>query len=130
MDMLRYLPFIAAAFALVVGAILYWRNRVRLRRGQVAVGSVIGWQMLYNGGTTRYAPKVRFATQDGRTVTIVSQYGVAVQPAMGHAVSVLYDPDEPERAELRHNITSQHAPLVCIICAAVFSLGGLAVVLR
>jgi len=130
MEFLRFLPFAAAAVVLLIGVIFYWRNRSRLRRGHVAVGKVVGWQTLYHGGATRYAPKVQFPTQDGRTVTFVSQYGVTVQPALAHPVDVLYDPKEPERAELKHNVTSQHAPLVCAICAVVFCIGGLPIILR
>lgn len=130
MEILRFLPFATAALAAVIGAIFYLRNRSRLRRGHVAVGKVVGWQTLYHSGATRYAPQVQFSTQDGRTIAFVSQYGVTVQPALAHPVDVLYDPMEPERAELKHNVTSQHAPLVCAICATVFFLGGLPLLLR
>ena len=130
MEFLRFLPFAIAAFALLIGAVFYLRNRSRLRRGRTAAGRVVGWQPLYHGGTTNYAPQVQFPLQDGRTITFVSQYGVSVQPVLGHPVDILYDPAQPERAELRHNITSQHAPLVCAICAVVFSVGGLPLVLR
>lgn len=130
MELLRFLPFGVAAFALLIGAFFYVRNRSRLRRGQIAVGKVVGSELTYQSGATYYAPHVQFPTQDGRTITFVSRYGVRAQPALGHVVNVLYDPEKPERAELKHNVASQHAPLVCAICAVVFSVGGLPLILR
>lgn len=130
MEILRFLPFAAAAAVLLLGVFFYVRNRSRLQRGQVAVGKVVGSELSYQSGATYYTPHVQFATQDGRTIIFVSRYGVRAQPALGHVVNVLYDPEKPEHAELKHNIASQHAPLVCAICAVVFCVGGLPLVLR
>lgn len=130
MEILRFLPFFAAALAAAIGGFFYLRNRSRLRRWQPVVGTIVSSQSMYSGGTTRHAPKVQFTTPDGRTITFVSQYGELNVPILYSGVSVLYDPGNPARAEIRHYLAIQHAPLVGAICAIVFSLGGLAVVFR
>jgi hypothetical protein len=130
MEILRFLPFFAAALAALIGAYFYLRNRSRLRQWKSAVGTVVGSQSMYSGGTTRHAPRVQFSTSDGQAVTFVSQYGELITPVVGSTATVLYDPETPTRAELKFYIRSQHAPLVCAICAVVFSIGGLAVVFR
>jgi len=130
MDILRYLPFIAAAVTLLIGASFYVRSRSRLRRWLPAVGGIIGWQTVHANRGARYVPEVQFSTQDGRAITFVSKYGRTAPPVLANTVSVLYDPKDPARAELKDNVTFQHAPLVCAICAVIFCVGGLPVVLR
>lgn len=130
MKILIYLPFMAAAMALLIGAFFYVQNRSRLRQWRLAVGGVVGWQMVHANRGSRYAPEVQFSTQDGRAITFVSKYGLIAPPVLASTVSVLYDPKDPTRAELKHNVSSQHAPVVCAICAVVFCIGGLPLLLR
>jgi hypothetical protein len=50
---------------------------------------------------TRYYPRVRFVTADGRTVEAESMTDSALPPPrVGQAVDVLYDPERPERVDL------------------------------
>jgi hypothetical protein len=50
---------------------------------------------------TRYYPRVRFVTADGRTVEAESMTDSALPPPrVGEAVDVLYDPERPERVDL------------------------------
>lgn len=130
MELLRSLPFLAAALALLIGIFFYLQNRSRLRRWLPAVGQVTGSQMVHANKGTRYAPEIRFSTPDGRTITFVSQYYLMNPPVVTTSVSVLYDAKDPTRAELKAHATRQHAALVCIICAAVFCVGGLPLILR
>jgi hypothetical protein len=129
MKILIYLPFMAAALALLIGAFYHLRNRSRLRRWHRAVGEIIGWRTVYANKGALYVSEVRFSTPDGRAITFVSRPGRTTPPVLASTVSVLYDPKDPARAQLNDN-TFQHAVLVCLICAAVFSLGGLPVLLR
>lgn len=130
MEFLRFLPLILAGAALLLGVIFYARNRARLRRGQTAVGKIIGWHAFHRSNGNHYIPEVQFSTPDGRTITFKSRYTAVVQPVKNSTVNILYDADDPARAELKDNLSSQHAPLVCFICAAVFGLGGIYAWLR
>ena len=129
MKILIYLPFMTAALALLIGAFYHLRNRSRLRRWHRAVGEIVGWRSGYANRGALYVSEVRFSTPDGRTTTFVSRPGRTAPPVVGSTVSVLYDPKDPARAQLNDN-TFQHAVQVCLICAAVFTLGGLPVILR
>ena len=131
MQYLKYLPFIAAAFVLLIGAFYYLQNRTRLRRWQPAVGEIFGWKPVYaSRGGARYVAEVRFSTSNGRAITFVSKLGRNTPPVLASTVSVLYDPTDPTRAELKEDLTFQHAPVVCGICAVVFCIGGLPLLLR
>ncbi|MDF3074460.1 MAG: hypothetical protein K0S54_2127 [Alphaproteobacteria bacterium] len=130
MHFLIYLPFIAAAFSLLVGAFFYLQNRSRLRRWRPAAGEIFGWRPVYANRGSRYVSEVRFSTSDGRAITFVSKLGRTAPPILASTVSVLYDHEDPSRAELKEDVAFQHAPLVCIICAAVFCVGGLPIILR
>lgn len=129
MKILIYLPFMAAALALSIGAFYHLRNRSRLRRWHRAMGEIVGWRTGYANRGTLYLSEVRFSTPDGRATTFISRPGRIAPPVVGSTVGVLYDPKDPARAQLNDN-TFQHAPLVCLICAVVFCIGGLPVVLR
>ncbi len=129
MEILRFLPLMAAALALLIGAFYYLRNRSRLRRWHRVVGEIIGWRTVYANRGALYVSEVRFSTPEGRAITFVSRPGRTTPPLVPSSVNVLYDPKDPARAQLNDN-TLQHAPLVCIICAAVFCIGGLPVILR
>lgn len=131
MKILVFLPFLAAGLALLIGAFYYVQNWSRLRRWQPAVGEIFGWRPVYaSRGGARYVSEVRFSTSDGRAITFVSKLGRTAPPGLASTASVLYDPRDPTRAELKDDVTFQHAPLVCLICAVVFSIGGLPIVLR
>ena len=130
MHFLVYLPFMTAAVALLIGAFYYLQNRSRLRRWQPAVGEIFGWKPVHANRGSRYVSEVRFSTPEGRAITFVSKLGRKAPPALPTTVSVLYDPKDPARAELKADLDSQHAPFVCGICAIVFCIGGLPLLLR
>jgi hypothetical protein len=129
MKILIYLPFMAAALALFIGAFYHLRNRSRLRRWHRVVGEIVGWRTGYANRGVLYVSEVRFSTPDGRAITFISRPGRVAPPVVGSTVNVLYDPKDPARAQLNDN-TFQHAVVVCLLCAAVFSIGGLPIVLR
>ena len=126
MKILIYLPFMAAAWPCSSAR----STTCEIGRGcDGGTGGGRNYRLAhgYANRGTLYVSEVRFSTPDGRAITFVSRPGRTAPPVVGSTVSVLYDPKDPARAQLNDN-TFQHAPLVCLICAVVFSIGGLPVV--
>ena len=65
-----------------------------------ATGTVIDLSVDFSSDGTVYYPVVRFTTAEGRTVEFRSSSGSSSQPDVGDRVDVLYDPDDPQDAQL------------------------------
>jgi hypothetical protein len=90
--------------ALVLSGAIYF-NSTEVERQKTlvpAAGTVVDQQEQSYGTRSRVLLTVRFTTATGRTVDLQHVYdSKATRPAKGDAVSVLYDPADPARAELQ-----------------------------
>jgi hypothetical protein len=75
------------------------------------------------GSDPLYRPTVQFATADGTQVTATSPSGANPRPGhVGDAVTVLYDPGDPERVR----VETQSRSVSCLEVAFMLLGGGLA----
>ena len=73
-----------------------------------------------------FRPAVRFSTRDGREFSFLSEVSTSHQGyEVGDAVRVLYDPRDPERAEIR-SFLRQWFPVVALLSMA----GGIFLLIR
>jgi len=96
-------PFCYAVGALaVVWAVLAYRSQRRfLSRALRASGLVVGLNESQGKGGTVYFPVVRYTTAAGATLTTTSKDSKSKRRyPIGRAIPVLYDPDQPDKAEI------------------------------
>ncbi len=106
----------------------YRSTRAFLARAHRVPGVVVdlSWSRSRNGGT--YHPVLRFQTLDGRTVQATSDVGSRPAPARpGQAVTVLYDPENPQEARL-DTMTGRGTLLgvIFMVIGALVAIGGVA----
>lgn len=96
---------------------LFWWLRAggRLRR---APGVIIGGE----GSDGERVPVVRFTTDDGEVVTVVSAVAGRREPRVGRRVTVAYNPVQPRQADIAK------VRILLLWLAPVFIVGGLAMV--
>lgn len=102
--------FIFVVFAIIGGGLAVYggvslvRTRNFLEGAQRAEGAIVGWrEERYSAGKTRNAslyPTLRFTVPDGRVIETEADVSVSAPPADPEAVTVLYDPADPNRARL------------------------------
>lgn len=110
--------------ALLGGAFVAARNLRLSRRGKTAVGGIVGWKASAGSNGEHYFPEIEFPTDDGRAIRFVSRLASSTYPALAKPVSVLYDPSEPERAELKEHVLSQTGALICCAVGIIFLFVG------
>jgi hypothetical protein len=93
------------ALLLVVGVVIARANRRFARRARRAPGLVTGvtWSAVGPPADTTMTalPELRFTLPDGRVVETVARAGTTLDAMQeGNAVTVLYDPDDPARAQI------------------------------
>ena len=118
--------------ALLGGAVfsaLYRRRNLTGRKS--AEGEVIELvRRGFNPGSPGiYCPVVRFRAPDGEEYEFESEHGS--RPAMhkvGQTVTVLYDPADPENAEIRSALTRWLVPGLMIAIGLFFMCGGCMVI--
>jgi hypothetical protein len=93
------------ALLLAIGAVIARANRRFTRGARRAPGVVTGVRWSAVGPpadtTTTPLPELRFTLPDGRVVETVARAGTTLDAMQeGKAVTVLYDPDDPARAQV------------------------------
>jgi hypothetical protein len=115
------------ALLVAAGVFVTRANRRFARRAACAPGHITGvrWKAIGPQGhvTMTGFPELRFTLPDGRVIETVSQSGSTVQAMQeGEAVTVLYDPADPARAQIGTGAST-------IAGAALLAIGGAAVLL-
>jgi hypothetical protein len=123
---------------LASGIFLFFRQRARIARSVKAEGVVIEliprrasreFILVKTEGGVKlekkylYRPLVRFRTQDGRTIKFSPS--IATRPApyqVGDRVSILYEPDRPNQAQINRFVYLWFFPMM-FIAFGVFTLG-------
>ncbi len=88
-----------------------------------ATGTVIGLQrqIINPGSSGVYCPTVEFATPSGEMIRFESSFGtMPASHKVGQLVKVLYDPNNPGKAEIDSGLTNWLVPG----CLLVFALGA------
>ena len=101
---------------LVSGIFLFFRQRARIARSVSAEGIVIeliprraSGEFIYEKTEQGvklekkylYRPRVRFRTQDGRTIKFTPSIAMRPSPyQVGDRISILYEPDRPHQAQV------------------------------
>jgi hypothetical protein len=93
------------ALLLIIGVVIARANRKFTRRARRAPGFVTGvkWNAVGPQGdaTMTGLPELRFTLPDGRVVETVARSGTTLDAMQeGKPVTVLYDPDDPARAQV------------------------------
>lgn len=106
------------------------REIERLRRyGRRAAGVVVDHDYIHKDGEPY--PVVQFQAPDGQVVTARTDIGGAFAPGIGEQVTVLFDPDHPDKARIDSGKTNQIIPLLRIFAlgwVVVFGIGIVVVV--
>lgn len=118
------LLLLGAAFAV-------WSTNAWLSRAVEVNGSVVEMVRVRDSDSTGYlfTPLVQFRTMDGRTIEFQST--LRTNPPTyrsGEAVSVLYDPDEPNSAAIRGFFSLWFMPMILAFIGTVFLAIGSAMV--
>jgi hypothetical protein len=71
-----------------------------------------------------YFPEIEFGTEKGEAIRFVSELAGPELPQLAQPVSVLYDPKNPKRAELKEHVRSNTGVTICLIVGIGFLLGG------
>ena len=113
---------------LTIGGVIVavWQGR-RFANMTAVEGVVIDLQReVYNPGSAGiYCPVVRFTTASGEQVEFQSEHGG--RPALhkaGQTVTVLYDPGNPQDAEIRSPLTRWLVPGLMVAIGLLFLCGG------
>jgi hypothetical protein len=101
-------PFFGGSLFVLVGVYVFalalkgWsKRRAFVRHSEAAAGTVVEMVPIHGRGTLSTFPKVRFATAAGETREFLSSSTSAAFPyRVGASVRVLYDPSDPEQAEI------------------------------
>ena len=118
------------------GCVRAYRAWRFVRGASQAAGVIVGFERNPSGEHREYRhPVVRFETQEGKPVEFASEFGytkiargLGFGPEEGREVRVLYDPQRPEKAEIKGARGTVGTPLA-LIAAGVFCFGMLAFVL-
>jgi len=122
--------FTAIGGGALLGAFFLCMRPLRLiRAGGRASGTVVGVEESYAGRRKAYNPKVKFTAGDGRSFTFTSRVGGGKRPADGETLSVIYDPRQPEEAEIASFGSMWAFPLVLTFFGVPFFLSGLSLLM-
>ena len=120
------LPVLGLALLGGAGFAAYYQQR-KLSGRQPADGQVIELvrEIVNPGSPGIYCPVVRFHTPNGVEYEFKSEHGS--RPSMykvGQKVTVLYDPADPEQADIRSAVGRWLAPAVMVFIGLGFICGG------
>jgi hypothetical protein len=89
------------AACLLLGIYLMSKTLDFTEGAERAVGEVVRYHEIPDGGSTRYVPMVRFTTPSGDIVTVAGQLTTTSKRfAVGDQVPVTYPPGQPMKARL------------------------------
>ncbi len=89
----------AALWLVFLGLRIVRQRRLR-NRMRAARGVVVGHEVLRDTEGDLYRPRVRFTTETNLAVEFVSGLATMRKDALGSAVTVLYDPEQPAGAQI------------------------------
>ena len=121
--------FLVLGIGLLAGTIaMLMSTESFLHRAATVTGTVIGNDVTIDSqdGSTSYHPRFEFQTPDGRNVVVRSSTG-SNPPSFseGDAVTVLYEPQSPEKAKIRSFAQLWLGTLILGIFGVVFTaIGG------
>jgi hypothetical protein len=128
----RWAPRVGLAVGiglLVAGAATFVHTLRFVERAERATGTVIDLSEVIDRSegsiSVVYHPVVRFTTAEGRTVEFRSPSGSSSPPDVGDRVGVLYDPDDPQDAELSGFFDLWLFPIVLVPLGILFSIFAL-----
>jgi hypothetical protein len=116
---------------LLAAAWSVWSTRAWIARAVEVQGAVIEMVRVRDSEDKGYlfTPVVRFQTADGRTIEF--QSGLRTNPPAyraGQAVSVLYDPEEPQSAAIRGVLSLWLTPIIVGFIGTIFLAVGIAMI--
>ena len=121
------LAFVAAGAGIQVGALLLMRRPMRLlRAGGSATGIVMDSEKSVEKAAVFFFDVVEFTTREGRSIRFMSNMGRAKARVKGSRVRVLYDPNQPDEAELATFATLWMPATVTSLFGLPFLAAGLA----
>ncbi len=134
------LPFLLMMLVVLAwGGRSQWAKGALLRDGEVMSGRVVELRYVPSNPragarrSTANSPVVTFTTRSGETRSVVGSVNRAPAPwAVGDAVDVVYDPDDPGRADVRSELTGWRLwfGIWCAVAALLVAIAALPVVLR
>jgi uncharacterized protein DUF3592 len=119
----------AGAVALLWAGVVIYRNRQFVAQAAQATGTVTAVVMGVGSEEVLYFPVVRFQTRDGQAIEFTS--GVGSSPSRfktGQPVSVIYNPQQPQKARLNSGLFLWGGPTLLIILGCGLGLLGLVLV--
>ena len=124
MSVFYYLPALIGIVFIIVGAYHGWKLRRLVRRCKAAAtGTVLGFEHKQMKGGDMYFPVVEF-TAGGKTYQTRYGFGAGEWDIVaGDAVSLRYNPDQPEEIYLYHtqSLRQQYAsPFFVIVGGLIF----------
>jgi hypothetical protein len=124
--------FLVIGSAMAIGAFFMSRSSYRkMKNWKTTSGTVVDYSYISNtqlmSSNAYYAPRIQFATDDGKEVTCVASTGSNRQSyRIGAKVKVVYSPDDPEKADLKSFVNLWGFP----VTLGVFALAALGVSLN
>lgn len=121
------------------GAASQWAKGALLRDGDVSTGRVVELRYVPSNPrvgarrSTANSPVVVFTTRAGEARSVVGSVNRGPAPwAVGDAVEVVYDPDDPGRADLHSELAGWRLwfGIWCVVAALLAAIAALPVVLR
>jgi hypothetical protein len=114
---------------LVVSVLLFLNTRRFINSSARATGTVVSHNTSRSSdGDISYYPVISFQTQDGRTIEFQSGAGSSSRsPAVGQTVELLYDPRNPQSAEINSFGSLWLAPLILSALGTIFFVVGILV---
>lgn len=113
---------VVGAFVFIVGFILCWRTSIFMARAERANGTIVRLDQEIDGdGGRSYRPIVCY-TPAGRT-EIEFRSTLVSSPSpfkVGDSVIVLYEPNAPERAEIKAFLPLWFPTLICVSLGIAF----------
>jgi len=110
LNVVGYGIFFVVGLAMLIGSYFIIQRRLQFLQTSTAAASGVVVENVYIKGTMHesgcYCPRIRFQTVDGHEINFVSDSGC--NPAaysVGESVSLLYDPQQPEKASI-NSLTS------------------------
>jgi hypothetical protein len=130
--MRRLIIFLGIGFIFLVVGIVFLSGTLNLVQSAVSTeGTVIKYHRSLNSKRrATYYPIVRFTPQQGAPVEFQSQVGAGSPPAIGSRVKVLYDPHNPQHAEIDSFVSLWLFPLIFGGSGALLILVAMAIAAR
>jgi hypothetical protein len=125
--LLGIFSFLGVTMTLIAGFLVV-HTRQFISRAVSAPGNVIEnvWRGSNSDSSDRAHPKIRFRTGTGQEFVFVSNFGSSPPSyRVNEAVTVLYDPEDPNRASIQSFFSQWFAPILVGGLGLVFASAGL-----